>query len=292
MTTYPVSGALTVDLDLSVGDVHVIATDRADAEITITAQHPDRAASVRAAEQTVANHIGDRLRIHNTGKPWRLLPRLSTPESVDIIVEVPLGTDLRGSLSTGSVRVDGGLGSCELDVAHADVIIESTASLRLNSSTGAVSARTVTGDADVKAAYGSVRLGEVGGSTNLKNSYGNINIGIAKGPSVVRGAYGSITIDRALDSVTVKTAHGRAAINDVQRGTVTADSSYGEIEIGIHDGTAAWLDVESTNGKFRNELTPSTVPGSDDDTVSVRARTSYGDIIVTRTPARFNKEAS
>ncbi|NMO03494.1 DUF4097 domain-containing protein [Gordonia sp. TBRC 11910] len=272
----------TLDLDLAVGDVHIIASDRTTPDVTITPQYPDRASSVRAAEQTTSTLLGDRLRVHNSTK-WRLLPRLGAPDSVDIVIDVPAGTAVTGSVSAGSIRADGALGPVDLDVSYADVIVESTASLNLKSSTGAISARHVDTDVTINASYGAVRLGDVGGSTSIKNSYGNISVGTAAGPAQIRGAYGSIDIERALDSVSIKTAHGKASVRDVRRGTVSADSSFGEIEIGIHDGTAAYLDVESAHGRFHNELTPSTVPGSDDDTVAVRARTSYGDIFVTRT---------
>lgn len=284
MTTFPLSGHLTLDLDLAVGDVRIIATDRADAEVTIAPQRPEKASSVRAAEQTSASMSGNRLIIRN-GRGWRTFTPFGTPDAVDITVQVPTGTSVSGSLIAGSVRADGTLGRCELSVTHADLDVDDVAALTVKSSSGSIAAGTVAGDAGISASYGAVRLRSIGGKLDAKNSYGDISIGVAHGPCVIRGAYGSISVDRALDAVRAKTAHGRTSLHEVCRGSVAVESSYGAIEIGVHDGTAAWLDVDSTHGRFRNELTPSTVPGSDEDKVSVHARTSFGDITITRTPA-------
>lgn len=291
MTTFPLTGPLTVDLDLAVGDVRIIATDRDDAEVTVAPQHPTKASSVRGAEQTNVTFAGNRLTIRN-GRGWRTFTPFGTPDAVDITVEVPSGTAVAGSLVAGSVRADGSLGACNLTVAHADLSVDDVASLSVKSSSGSVAASRIAGDATVTASYGAVRLQRVGGKLDAKNSYGDISIGLAQGPCVVRGGYGTISVDRALDAVRAKTAHGRTTLHEVCRGSVAVESSYGAIEIGVHDGTAAWLDVDSTHGRFRNELTPSTVPGSDEDRISVHARTSFGDIVITRTPAPLRKELS
>ena len=63
------------------------------------------------------------------------------------------------------------------------------------------------------------------------------------------------------------------------------ETSYGAIEVGIREGTAAWLDVSSGSGQVRNTLTASETPEQTEDTVKVRARTSYGNIDVRRAKA-------
>lgn len=291
MTTYPVTGPLTLELDLAVGDVRIIASDRDDADVTVAPQHPGKASSVRGAEQTNVTSAGNRLTVRN-GRGWRTFSPLRTPDAVDITVAVPTGTAVTGTLIAGSIRADGPLGACNLTVTHADLTVDDVASLTVKSSSGAVSAGHIAGDATVSASYGAVRLQSVAGKLDVKNSYGDISIGVVHGPCVVRGGYGAISVDRALDAVRAKTAHGRTTLHEVCRGSVAVESSYGAIEIGVHDGTAAWLDVDSTHGRFRNELTPSAVPGSDEDRVSIHARTSYGDIVVARTPAPLRKEPS
>jgi hypothetical protein len=61
---------------------------------------------------------------------------------------------------------------------------------------------------------------------------------------------------------------------------VNVDGALGEVEIGIRKGSVAWLDLNSTVGRVRNELRGSDAPGTGEDTVEVRARTVAGNIHV------------
>jgi hypothetical protein len=65
-------------------------------------------------------------------------------------------------------------------------------------------------------------------------------------------------------------------------GALDLATSYGTVEAGIRENTPAWLDLESSAGKVRNLLTPSDAPDDSEQPVRVRARTSYGDIVVRR----------
>src|SRR2546430_2533738 len=65
-------------------------------------------------------------------------------------------------------------------------------------------------------------------------------------------------------------------------GSASLKTSFGEIEVGIQAGTAARLDVHTEFGHIRNQMDASESPGPSDQTVEVRARTSYGDIVIHR----------
>ena len=86
----------------------------------------------------------------------------------------------------------------------------------------------------------------------------------------------------ALAAVAAKTANGAVRIGEVVHGSIELATSYGELEIGIREGTAALLDVRSQFGGVRNSLTASERPEPSDQTVEVRARTSFGDIVIRR----------
>ncbi|MEE1740986.1 DUF4097 family beta strand repeat-containing protein, partial [Streptomyces sp. BE147] len=107
----------------------------------------------------------------------------------------------------------------------------------------------------------------------------------ATGELRVSGANGDIHIERAESSVTATTAHGALRVAEVARGTVQLETSYGAIEVGVREGTAAWLDVSSSSGQVRNTLTSSETPGKTEDTVEVRARTRHGNIDIRRARA-------
>ncbi len=60
--------------------------------------------------------------------------------------------------------------------------------------------------------------------------------------------------------MTATTAHGTLRVGDVARGSVQLETATGAIEVGIRQGTAAWLDVSSGSGQVRNTLTTSDAP--------------------------------
>jgi hypothetical protein len=116
----------------------------------------------------------------------------------------------------------------------------------------------------------------------VTTSSGKIWIGEIDGWAVIKTSNGDITVDRALAAVGTKTAYGRVRIGEVVHGSVVLETGFGELELGVRAGTAAWLDVSSQHGRVRSDLDASDGPGQSDETVEVRARTGHGDIVIRR----------
>jgi hypothetical protein len=116
----------------------------------------------------------------------------------------------------------------------------------------------------------------------VKNSYGITRIGTITGALRFQGAHGDLHVDRAAASVVAKNAYGSVRIGEAVRESLLLETSYGTLEAGIAAGTAAWLDLGTQHGRVRNELSPDSGPGSSEDTVEVRARSAWGDILIRR----------
>jgi DUF4097 and DUF4098 domain-containing protein YvlB len=129
---------------------------------------------------------------------------------------------------------------------------------------------------------GAVRIRAIDGPAVIKNLNGVTWFGEVKGDLRCNAANGDITVDRALGAVAAKTANGAVRIGEVVRGSIELGTSYGELEVGISEGTAALLDVRSQFGSVRNSLAASDGPGPSDQRVELRARTSFGDIVIRR----------
>ena len=71
-------------------------------------------------------------------------------------------------------------------------------------------------------------------------------------------------------------------IGEVVRGSASLKTACGDIEIGIHAGTAARLDVHTSFGRVHNHMDTADSPESSDETIEVHAHTSYGDILIRR----------
>ena len=116
----------------------------------------------------------------------------------------------------------------------------------------------------------------------VKNSNGDTWIGEVTGDLRVSAANGDIAVDRAHAGVDAKTANGNIRIGEVARGTVRWRPRPATSRSASAAGTAAWLDLNTGFGRVRNVLDAAAGPDDTDETVEVRARTSYGDIIIRR----------
>ena len=101
----------------------------------------------------------------------------------------------------------------------------------------------------------------------------------------MNAANGRISVDQAHAAVTAKTANGDVRLGEVARGAVVAETAAGTVEVGVRDGAAAWLDLNTRFGNVRNDLDAAERPGPGEDAVEVRARTSFGDITINRSSA-------
>ena len=146
---------------------------------------------------------------------------------------------------------------------------------------GSVTVERAVGQAEVTAS-GEVRIREIDGAAVIKNLNGRTWVGEVSGDLRCNAANGDISVERAGAAVDAKTANGSIRVGEVARGSVALETAFGELEVGIRKGTAALLDVRSRFGRVRNSLEASDGPGPSEETVEVRARTSYGDIVIRR----------
>ncbi|MDQ0792238.1 DUF4097 family beta strand repeat-containing protein [Streptomyces sp. B1I3] len=275
-TPEPISATAHVEA----GSIQFTAGDRSDTVVEVRPRDPKRELDVRAAEQTEVACASGALTVR-TPKP-NLFGRTGI---VDVTVELPTGSRIDMTGAWAQVLGEGRLGEVRVKTSSGDVRLETTGPLKLTASHGSLSVDRVEGTAEITTSSGSLRVGLVNGPAVLKNSHGTTTVGAATGELRVSGANGDIEIRRAEDSVTATTAHGALRVGEVTRGTIQLETSYGAIEVGVREGTAAWLDVSSGSGQVRNTLTASEPPTRTADTVKVRARTRHGNIDIRRAKA-------
>ncbi|MGH3735948.1 MAG: DUF4097 family beta strand repeat-containing protein [Micromonosporaceae bacterium] len=280
MSTFDTPTPITVQLDMVMGDVQIQASDRTDSVVEVRPTNPSKKADVSAAEQTLVEYAADRLLI-KVPKSWRSYSFLSMGPSVDIVIALPSGSRVQADAQWASVGSDGPLGECRI-ATGGSVRLDRTGPLRVHVSHGDVAVEQVAGGAEVTTSSGQVRLGAVDGAATVKNSSGHCVIGEVTGELRVSTASGDISVARALADVTARTAYGAVRIGEVNRGAVTLQTSYGTVDVAVREGVAAWLDLNSGHGRVHNSLTPSDAPDPSDDTVEIRASTSYGEIAVRR----------
>jgi len=277
MPTYKTPAPIDIAIRMPIGAVDIIASDRTDTVVTVSPTNPAKAVDVRGAEETKVDFDGTRLTITGPRPRFSLVGPF---ESIDVKVEAPTGSRLTAENSGGGVRAVGRFGATRVKGSSVD--LDSTGDLWVRAMHGNVTVARADGDVEITADHGQIRLGTVTGDTTLKASHGSVQIGEAGGELDAKLSYGDLDITKALDSVTAKTAYGTIELNEISSGSIQVESGYGQITIGVRAGVPAWLDLSSKNGRLRNELSGDRAPEASEQTVTVRARTQYGDISVHR----------
>ncbi len=278
MPVFSTPEPIFVTIEQGMGDAWIIASERSDTVIEVRPRDDSKASDIRAAEQTRVEYSSGRLLV-KTPKRRGFTGRGS---AVDVTVELPAGSNVQGDTGMGDFGCEGRLGECRLKTGMGNIRLEHTSALHLKTGMGNIAVERGVGDADITTGSGEVRIGEIEGAAVIKNSNGDTTVGEVTGDLRVKSANGRITIDRAHASVVAKTANGNVRIGEVIRGAIVLETAAGELEVGIREGTTAWLDVSSQYGRVRSSLDETSSPEPAEVTVDVRARTSVGDITIHR----------
>ena len=281
MPNFETPEPISVELELGVtGRVRMIATDRTDTVVEVRPSDESDQSDVKAAQQVRVEYAGGILQIK--GQKVRPFDFSRKTRSVDVSVELPSGSRVSGMVQLGNFHSTGRLGETRFKTGTGDIQVEQTGPLRLDTATGHVTVDHAAGDAEIHTASGKVSIGRVDGTAVVKDSNGSVEIDAVTGDARMRSANGDISVERAEAGVDAKTANGNIRLGEVVRGSVTLATAMGALEIGIAEGTAAWLDATTGFGHVRNLLESAARPEGSDETVEVRARTSYGDITIRR----------
>jgi hypothetical protein len=280
MPTFATPEPITVTLDVITADVRLRATERTDTVVTISPRDPAESEDVQASERTRTEFAAGRLEIR-TPRSWRTtFGPFRTGGALDITIELPAGSQLRGEASMAGVHATGELGDCQFKTSAGDLSFDRTGPAKL-STHGRVNVGRIGGAAEISSA-GTVRIGELSGTTTIKNANGVTEIGTVAGELTCKAANGNIAVGTALADVKAASSNGDISVDEVVRGEISLETANGRIEIGIRPGTAAQLDVRSSVGRVRNALDAADGPDRSDEVATVRARTSFGDVVIRR----------
>ena len=278
MPTFATPEPISVTLDLAVGDVRFTAGDRVDTVVEVRPTDRSRDLDVEAAAATRVNYSTGALVIKGP-KPRGLRHKVG---SIDVTIELPARSSVHASAAMADFHGQGRLGECRFKTAAGHIRLDQTGSLHLSTAAGHITVDDVSGNVEISTGSGEVRIREIDGTAVIKNSNGDSWVGDISGDVRVNSANGSIAVDKALGAVDAKTANGNVRLGEVVRGSVGLETAMGELEVGIREGTAAFLDVRTTFGAVRSSLAASDGPEKSEESVDVRARTAFGDILIHR----------
>lgn len=280
MPTFETPGPITATIEVIGGDVRISAGDRTTTTVSIEPSDPSSDEDRRVAEQTRVELDGDNLVVKAPRlRSW--LPR-STGGAIDVAIELPAGSNVHGDASMADFHTDGRLGECRLKTSLGRIAVDSADRLKLRTGIGDIGVDRAAGHVEISTGSGEVRVRELASTAVIKNSNGDTWVGVAHADARLTAANGDIAVDRAEATVAAKSANGDVRLGDAVRGSVVLETRIGDVEVGIPDGTAAWLDVRAGTGRVHNALEASEAPEPSADSVEVRARTTVGDVLIRR----------
>ncbi|GAA3010916.1 DUF4097 family beta strand repeat-containing protein [Actinokineospora diospyrosa] len=282
MPTFATPEPISVTLELGVvGEVLIVATDRTDTVVQVRPSDDSDESDVKAVSQVRVEYANGTLLVK--GPKARAFDFSRKTRSVEVTIELPSGSRISGEVQVGGLRGEGLLGETRFKSSTGNVRLERTGLLRLDTAAGHITVGRAAGNAEIHTGSGKIAVGEVDGTAIVKNSNGGTEIDVVTGDVRVRSANGDISIERAGAGVDAKSANGGVRVGEVVRGTIALATSIGDLEVGIAEGTAAWLEADTGFGQVRNLLNNADrKPESAGETVEVRARTSHGDITIRR----------
>ncbi|MFW0772821.1 DUF4097 family beta strand repeat-containing protein [Paenarthrobacter nitroguajacolicus] len=291
MATFQIPQPIAVVIDVSVrGDMWIVARDHPQTEVTVQPRKAKRSLDARMAEQTTVDYSDGRLQV-------RLHPGFrhswfSDGGAVEITVEVPAGSSLELRSAMGDLRCEGEFGTADLKTDLGHIRVEHCGELQAHTDMGDVTVERASGRSRIKTGSGKIRIRDIEGVATVKNGNGNTYIACASGELSVSAANGDVSLERAGGSTTVKTSNGDITVGEVAAGTLTVQTAAGALAVGVREGTAAWLDLNTKYGRVRNALEATSGPGETTHKVEIRARNAYGDIHVVRSPISVRQPGS
>jgi hypothetical protein len=280
--TYQTPEPISASIEIEDGDTKIVTGKRADTTVVVRPANAARDADVKAAEQTKVGYSGGRLTVRGPKTKKRSL--FGSPGAIEVVVELPVGSQVSGGTAVGTFLCEGELGECRIKVAMGDIQIEHAGTAHLGTSHGDILVDRVTGNAELSGS-GRLRVGEITGTATIANSNGEITLHEIVGELHAKTANGTIAIGRAHAGLNARTASGSIRIDEVARGRVVLETGAGNIDIGVRESTTAWLDVQSKFGRVRQLLDETEGPSTSEETIEVRARSGVGDITVRRATA-------
>lgn len=283
MPTFDTPEPILATIDTLGGHVWINASDRIDTVVEVRPTDESEDSDVKLVEQTVVEYANGELSVKTPKSKIRtlIIGPIGRPASIEVTVSLPSGSRVDAK-TWGQIRSEGRLGDSTFNTAAGSIRLDQTGRLKLHTGAGDVSVGRSAGHTDATTSTGKIWLGEIDGTAVVKSSNGDITLGEVTGDVQLKTANGDITVERALAAVDAKTAAGSVRVGEVVRGSAVLETGFGQVEVGIAEGTAAWLDVSSKSGSVRSDLDAAAAPEPSDETVEVRARTGYGDIVIRR----------
>ncbi len=267
MSEFPCSGPITAVLRVASGDLRIVAEPRTTVDVDVQPGSHGEAARTAAANTRVEMN-GD-----------------------DLLVEMP---QARGFVIRRTPPLEHHRAGAARQQPHPPVRVRrpdlprpvrrDVGPQRVSATCGSItSPATSIGTRPAATRYVTM----VEGNATLVHASGDMESVRWAVTSRAKSASGDIDVEAVGGSARVSTASGDIKLRDRRSGSTRVHAASGDVHIGVAEGTAVWLDLNSACGDTRSELAVSDeTPAGTDLNLRLQVRTASGDITVRRSAGR------
>ncbi|WP_416957411.1 DUF4097 family beta strand repeat-containing protein [Streptomyces sp. Agncl-13] len=274
MPTFPTPDGVLVTVNLPVGDLLIIASDRSDTEVVPHGLDDPSSLRVRYEDRRL---VVDGPPARNSWTSW-----LGFGESIQVRIDVPEGATVNGVVLEGGLRGVGRLGECTFRTDCGEIALDRTGPLKLTTDSGDISVKEITGHAEVTSDSGVVQIRRIDGSAGITSEYGETEIGEVTGDLRLHGRDADLLIGRTHGVVDAYSDSGDIRVAEVVGGSVSAASDSGNIEISLPEDADAVLDLRAPKGTVHDSPREGRADNSLGRSIAVQAQSHSGDVSITR----------
>lgn len=239
-----------LDVRVPVGTIEVCAGTSGHVQLTVDAADADEFEIFKT---------GDRISVRHPSR-WRMRGRNSR-----IVAEVPSGTDVEVSSTSGEVRLMGRLGVVRVHTASGDIKVGDAARL------------------DVTTASGQLSCGDISGEANISSVSGDCELRVVDGRLDATLTSGDLRVDECGGDITVASTSGDVRIGRCCGSDIAVRSISGDVRVGLPTGIRVEAEISTLSGRAS---LPDAAPAQVDRErrpVRLHLKTVSGDIRVERT---------
>lgn len=278
MYTFDTPSPIQLTVSNHAGRVSVEAADVTESTVQLTAIDAD---AEQAIAEAVVEHRHEHLVVHLPRGRSGLFRNRAPKVAVD--VRVPTDSTVRAKLHSASLSTTGAFSDLNVELGSGNAVVDTvTGSARINSGSGDLQLRQCDGDLTATLGSGDIHVDTVLGRVQTRSGSGDVTIGHAGGAVTAGSGSGDIMVGTSESGIAAKTGSGDVRVTDAQSGEVKASTASGDVAVGIAQGTAVWLDLNTISGSVRNDLDAIAQPEETERKLTLRVKTASGDISVAR----------
>ncbi len=275
--TFHTPGPVRLRVELLAGDVTIQATqtDTTTVELTPQGRGGEELAQLLTVEQrgdeVVVLSPKMRDSIFSLGKG-----------SVDVEVTLPQRSTLDIKTGSGDITANGIYERARVVTGSGDVTLDECTGGELKSGSGDLSVRVVRGDLALKTGSGDVSIDTTSARIDLVSGSGDVTVRRAEGPLKAKTGSGDLVVVASAADLDLMTGTGDVKVVAVHAGDIRAKTGTGDVVVGIANGVATYLDLNTVTGDVDVDLDEAPGPEDAESTASLHVQSGSGDIHVKR----------